>query len=254
MRIDRERVTRVFREYAGRYDAADSKVRLKIEHTFRVAELCERIALNQGLDREEVDLAWLSGMLHDLGRFEQLRRFGTFDDSKSIDHAACGVQILFGEGKIRDYTDSGEEDALLRDVIACHSAYEVPKEYGERTALFANILRDGDKIDILRVNVEVPPEEIYNVSPEELREAEVTPQVLEAFLQGGTVLRSLKRTSVDNLVSHASLVYGLVFPISLRIVKEQGYLERLLDFESRNPETRQTFALLRERLRELGAV
>ena len=54
------------------------RVKLKIDHTYRVAALCARIAQSLALPPEDVDLAWLSGILHDVGRFEQLRRYNTF--------------------------------------------------------------------------------------------------------------------------------------------------------------------------------
>lgn len=44
MKIERERVRETFREYTDAYDATDEKIKLKIDHTYRVAELCERIA------------------------------------------------------------------------------------------------------------------------------------------------------------------------------------------------------------------
>ena len=142
--------------------------------------------------------------------------------------------------------EDDSEDDLLRRVVSCHSAYRIPGEYDERTTLFANILRDADKIDILRVNVETPLEEIYNVPIDVLRNESVTPQVLQAFQEGHAVLRDLKRTVVDSLVGHISLVYELVFPISLQMVAEQGYLDKLMDFRSENPETRKDFAVIRE--------
>ena len=74
MKIDREHVKNTFRKYTNAYDSTNVKVKLKIEHTYRVAELCERIALSENLPIEEVELAWLLGMLHDVGRFEQVRR------------------------------------------------------------------------------------------------------------------------------------------------------------------------------------
>ena len=71
MKIERERVRETFREYTDAYDATDEKIKLKIDHTYRVAELCERIAKAEQMEKTEVDLAWLLGMLHDVGRFEQ---------------------------------------------------------------------------------------------------------------------------------------------------------------------------------------
>ena len=103
MTIDRRRAREAFAGYAARYNAADPKVKLKIDHTYRVAALCDRIAASLGLPPEERDLAWLCGLLHDVGRFEQLRRYGTFNDAESIDHAAMSARVLFEEGRVRDY-------------------------------------------------------------------------------------------------------------------------------------------------------
>ena len=131
-----------------------------------------------------------------------------------------------------------------------HSAYRIPEELDERTAMFCHILRDADKIDILKVNVEFPLEEIYNVDTEVLYQEEVTPEVLQSFDEEHAVLRSLKKTAVDNVVGHISLVYELVYPESCRIVTRQGYLDKLMNFESRNPQTRKQFEHIREHMRE----
>ena len=48
MFLDRSRALRAFAGYAAGYNAADPKVKLKIDHTYRVAALCERIAVLHG--------------------------------------------------------------------------------------------------------------------------------------------------------------------------------------------------------------
>lgn len=68
---------------------------------------------------------------------------------------------------------------------------------------------------------------------------------MDSFYEHHATLRSIKRTPVDHVVGHISLVFELVFPESVRIVKEQGYLEKLLHFESRNAATNAQFAELR---------
>lgn len=248
MKIDRERALKTFREYVSYYNAEDEKVRLKIEHTYRVADLCEKIALWLKLPEEDVDLAWLIGLLHDIGRFEQLRNYGTFNDAQSINHAQYGAEILFTQGKIRDYLREDTEDELIRAAVAYHSEYRVPEGLEAGTEQFCHIIRDADKIDILKVNVEFPLEEIYNVSSEELRGGQVTAEVMESFEEEHAVLRSLKKTAVDNVVGHISLVYELVFPVSLKLVEEQGYLEKLMHFHSENPVTEEQFARIREKM------
>ena len=103
------------------------------------------------------------------------------------------VQVLFGEGRIRDYMDDPAEDALLCTAVEWHSAFRLPEKLDARTRTFSQLLRDADKIDILRVNVETPLEEIYNVSTVALRQSPVTPAVLDAFYEHHCVLHSLKK-------------------------------------------------------------
>ena len=257
MKINRQNALRIFKQYISHYDIEKHMIRLKVEHTYRVAELCEQIARSLALPEEEVDLAWLIGLLHDIGRFEQQKNYGTFNDAISIDHARYGAEILFAGGceatdspdiSIRDFVEDSVEDETVRTAIYYHSAYRVPEELDERTMMFCHIIRDADKIDILKVNVEFPLEEIYNVSTEELCNCTVTPEVMASFDEEHAVLRSLKKAPVDNVVGHISLVYELVYPISLKIMVEQGYLDKLMDFKSWNPETEQQFVHIREKM------
>lgn len=248
MQLDRKHVRQTFAAYVKNYDDTDPKIKLKIDHTYRVAVLCEQIAKSQGLSEEEVDLSWLTGMLHDVGRFEQLKKYQTFNDAESVDHAQYGADILFVEGKIRDYVVDDAKDVLLEKVIRLHNVYRLPDDVSPKERIFCDILRDADKIDILKVNVEIPAEEIYNVTTEELRNAEVTDEVLKNFKEQHAILRSLKRTAIDNLVGHISFVYEIVYPISLKLVKEQGYLMKMMNFQSDNEKTQRQFAEIRRQV------
>lgn len=237
MELDRMQAQAAFAAYVRPYDAEDPKIKLKIGHTYRVAALCERIAASLGLPAADIDLAWLCGLLHDIGRFEQVRRFGTFNDAVSINHARCSAAVLFDEGHIADFVDGDDESPLLRTAIELHNVYRLPAELDDRTRLFCQILRDADKIDILRVNVETPLEEIYGVSREALLQSPVSPAVLAAFYERHAVLRDLKQYPADNIIGHASLVFELCYPESRRLAAEQGWLWRLLATPIENPET-----------------
>lgn len=249
----RQQAKKRFADYTAHYDMAQPKIALKAVHTYHVAELCERIARDIGLNEEDILVAWMCGLLHDIGRFEQIRRFNTFSDADSIDHALLSIQILFGDeeqaGRIREFMPEDDYDELIDTAIRYHSAYRLPENISERQKMFCDILRDADKIDIFRVNLETPMEDIYNTTTEELRNATVTPEVLQAFYEHHAVLRSLKKTPVDHVVGHISLFYELVYPISKRIALEQGYLGRLTEFVSDNPDTQQVFAQIRNELR-----
>lgn len=250
MKVDRERAADVFQSYVKDYNMQDEKVRLKIEHTYRVSGLCEEIARSLKLEEEDVDLAWLIGLLHDIGRFEQVKNYGTFIDEESIDHAGYGAEILFTEGKIREYVTDNREDRLIRTAVSCHNAYRIPEKLDARTEMFCHIIRDADKIDILKVNVEFPLEEIYNVTSKELRTGQLTKEALDCFEEERAVLKSLKRTAVDNVLGHISLAYELIYPVSLQLVMEQGYLDKMMHFQSDNPVTMKQFEKVRERMQD----
>ena len=89
---------------------------------------------------------------------------------------------------------------------------------------------------------------IYDVTTEELRNAVVSDAVMRSFYEHHATLRELRKTAVDHAVGHISLVFELVFAESIRIVKEQGCLERLLNFESDQPKTAEQFAAIRQEL------
>ena len=69
---------------------------------------------------------------------------------------------------------------------------------------------------------------------------------MDSFAQKHATLRSLKQTSVDHVVGHISLVYELVYPYSVKVVVQQGYLDKLMHFQSQNPHTMEQFAQLRQ--------
>ncbi len=245
--MNRTRIKQTFAEYTSKYNASDPKIKLKIDHTYRVAALAERIAKTVTDVSIDTDLAWAMGMLHDIGRFEQVKRYGTFVDSESVDHAALGISILFDEGLLDYFGDFSEKEReLIRISIANHNKFRISEGMDDLTTAYCNILRDADKIDILRVNCDTPLEDIYNVTTEELKKAAVSEEVKKGFLERHTVLRSLKHTPVDNLVGHICLVFELVYPVSTQIAKEQGYVDKLLQFDSDNPDTNAWIAYMRE--------
>ncbi len=254
MLVDRERCLRAFGGYVGAYDPGDPKIAIKVEHTYRVAELARGIACDEGLPAEDVELAWLCGLLHDIGRFEQVRRYGTFSDAKSVSHAALGVEVLLDEGHLWDFVDGGGCDAeafagFISTVVGTHSDFRLPEGLDARTRMFCDILRDADKVDILKTVGEADLSSVMDVPLQEILAGSISPAVREAFYAHRTVMRVERSTYVDMLVSWACLLFEVVHPYGLRVANEQGSVWRLLGLPFTNPATAAEAACMAEHLR-----
>ncbi|MEE1373223.1 MAG: HD domain-containing protein [Parolsenella sp.] len=262
--VDRERARAAFLAYVAPYDPANPRIALKIAHALRVADLCDRIAHEQSWPAADIDLAWLCGLLHDMGRFEQVRRWDTFRDAVSCSHAKLGASVLFderehlgapvpagdpdfGTPRIRDFIDSSAEDAVIRAAVELHSDYRLPRDLDPRTRVFTELVRDADKIDILRTVDEDTPETILGCDADELLASSLSPAATRAFGARRCMLRDDRSQPADFLVSFACFAFELAYPQSRGIMREQGYATALLtkpfgiEAPFRNPHTRSEF-------------
>ena len=89
--MDFTKASHAFQEYLKDYDQNNDKVRLKIVHTYGVVKQAEEVCRRRNLDQETTSLAKIIALLHDIGRFEQLKRFDSFDPA-TMDHAAYGMK------------------------------------------------------------------------------------------------------------------------------------------------------------------
>lgn len=246
----KERVMEAFEAYVSKYNLQDPNILLKYIHTKKVAENCEIISKTLDLTEKEIFLAWMIGMLHDIGRFEQLRRFDTFNDAESIDHANFGADLLFTEGLIEQFYLQKEDYPLIEAAIRSHSLYRIPETVTEYERMFCQIIRDADKVDIYRANYDTGICVVYHVTEEQFLNSAVSDEVMEIFMEERAIPRNVRRTVADHLVGHFALSFELVYPVSRKLVKEQGYLERLLATRFQNEETNRAMERVRKKLAE----
>ncbi len=236
--VNRENVKKRFAEYTRNYNPEDTKIALKIKHTYFVADNCEQIAKSLNLEDEKVDVAWLLGMLHDIGRFEQIKRWGTFIDADSVDHAKFGADLLFKEDKlIETFFTEVVYYPLIETAIREHNKLRISEGLDDETFMFCNILRDADKIDIFRVNVETPLEEIIDVPEEEIRKSPVSDSIMTFIRKHEVIPRSIKHQPADFIIAHMALAFELVYPRSKELAIEQGFLAKMFEYKSDNPKT-----------------
>lgn len=230
--FDREKARDVFLRYASQYDTQNILIRQKIEHTLRVAELSDRYAKALGMCATDTDFAWLLGLLHDIGRFEQVQRYGTFLDARSVDHAELSADILFPGGLMEQFPQEGLPEnwrGIAETVIRQHNKLKLPEKLDGRTRYFAELLRDADKTDIFRVLADIPLEDrLENSGTSSQTNGEASPEVMACVWAHRCVPAAVRRSRFDRRVSHCCMAFELVFEVSRRTVREQGWLRELL--------------------------
>ena len=86
MSINLEKAKKEFIKYTENYDLENSRIKGKQTHSLRVMEISRQIAEGLKLSQEEIELATLIGLLHDIARFEQFTQYHTYRDMESFDH------------------------------------------------------------------------------------------------------------------------------------------------------------------------
>lgn len=246
--MDLQHAKSEFERYLDGYDREDDKVRLKIVHTYGVTECSRQIAERMGLAREDQELAELIGLLHDIGRFEQLKRFDSFEPD-TMDHAAFGVRILFDEGMIRHFVKDDAWDEVISTAIAKHSDFRLEGITDERVLLHARIIRDADKLDNCRVKLEDTIETILGVSAGQVGETLISREVLEQFQRKDSILSSARKTKMDYWLSYLAYFFDINYRVSMEIIRENNYVVRLIRrIPYSNPETKRQMAEVEETL------
>lgn len=240
-----------FEAYLDEYDRADDKIHLKIVHTYGVVDAAEDIARRMGLGEEDVQLAKVIGLLHDIGRFEQIKRFDSFEPG-TMEHAVYGAQLLFGPEKmIRRFVKDDRFDSLICTAIEKHSDFKLEGITDERTLLHAKLIRDADKLDNCRVKLEESMETLLGVDEKGVGEGVIAPKVWESCMAKESVLSSDRVSKVDYWISYIAQYYDINFPETYEIMREHDYVKRIMDrVPYALPETQEKMDILAAEMEE----
>lgn len=201
-----------FRKYVSNYDLNNIKIKLKYDHSIRVMELSKKYSKQLGFSDYDIKLATMIGLLHDIGRFEQLKMYDSFDDSK-IDHADLGVKILFDEGLIERFWDNKDDYELIKFAIKNHNKFKIEDINDERIMKHAKLIRDTDKIDIMYV---------YGVSDElKVRgdTSEISEPIINSVRNHQEVLKTNEKTRNDGIVTAFAQAFDINYGVCLEEFK-----------------------------------
>ncbi len=225
--IDLKKAQDVFLEYVKDFDDTNMKIKRKRNHTIRTMNVALKIAEGLNLSKEDIELAGLIGLLHDVGRFNQVKMFDTYNDSISVDHAGESNRVLFEEGRIRDYIETDEYDYIIKTAIWNHNKAKIEDGLDERTLLHAKIIRDADKTDIFEAfMVEESGKGLYNY--DEIGKLSISDEVYNYIMNCRQLDRKILKNDLEWFISNLSYTFDYNFTPGLKIIKEKKYIERII--------------------------
>lgn len=210
-----------FEEYVQKYNLDNLKTKLKYEHSYRVMELSIKYAKLIGFNEYEIKLATVIGLLHDIGRFEQIKQFDTFKDNISFDHASYGVKVLFEEGLIKEFWNNQDDYEIIKFAIENHNKLEIAKTDDERALMHARLIRDTDKMDIMHIYTDLDEIEI------KVTNEDVSKRVFDSFMKHQCVSAEDVKTYNDFIVLTLSYVFDINYVECLEEFKK--YLKKFYE-------------------------
>lgn len=224
-----------FTGYRNRFESKDSQVSamidMKVEHSFHVADDCRAIAGELGLSGREVHESAVMGLFHDIGRFQQLAVYGTFSDSKSVNHAELGASILEEENILG--TLGADVANRLIQAIRLHNVLCLPEGLDKDTLMFARIVRDADKLDICDIlfsawknkELEKYPEIMFGIA----LEGPVTREAVDQIRRKETISFRHLRNLPDFFLTQLSWVYDINCAPAFALIAKRGIVANITE-------------------------
>ena len=202
----------IFDKYYSQFDNSEYWIKYKYDHTMRVVEYAKQIAISLNLSDEDVELAKLCGLFHDISRFKQWAEYKTYVDLNSFDHGDMGYEIL---------KELGIDNEIILISTKVHNKYEVPEELDDRTKLFCNITRDADKIDILI--------DLDNEADDD--SVDISEEVIESF-RNHKMLQNRVANSQNKTVKMLrclAFIFNVKYEKTFEIIKEHNVVNKKCD-------------------------
>lgn len=214
----------------------DTNIQFKIDHTYRVRDNILAIAASLNLNPNNMRIAEVIGLLHDIGRFEQFVKYSTFRDDISEDHAELGLKVLATNHVLSELSD--EEKDIVETAIRYHNKYLLPQLILGDCLMFCKLIRDADKLDIFEQLVN----EVFEDFPDK---DEYSPEVVESILEGRVVSYTNVKTSGDIKLMRMSWVLDINYGLTLKKILDKEYLERMVAKFPQTEDIQQVYGYLK---------
>jgi len=234
-KCDIEYLREWFRDYVESFNVEDDYTRQNIEikkvHTASVCQNILGICNSLNLEEEKCFIAEAAGLFHDVGRFEQLEKYRTFNDSTSENHAEMGIRVVERK-KVFSRLPERECEMIIK-AIRCHNRLEIPNNEDSETLLYIKMVRDADKLDILEIlttyyfskengsnpalDIDLPVDSSYSEA------------VMQDIFNNRPVNIQNAVTATDFKLLQIGWLFDINFEYTMNRIREKQYMEKRLD-------------------------
>ena len=205
-----ERELRIFNDYINNYDLTIPALKRKVDHTYRVMDYANDIALSLDLKKDDLNITKICALFHDIGRFPQYEKYNTFDDDKSFDHGDKSEEVL----KSISYNNN-----IVLNAVKYHNKYSVPDKLSEKEKIFCNITRDADKIDIIFTQFKDKYSDDFKINDE----------TLNYFKERKLIPNNYSDHKSIIILRQLAFIFDLNFNKSLEIIRDSNIINEMVN-------------------------
>lgn len=226
--------------YVLEYSSEDSEIQVNIdllkEHASRVIENVNELASSVNLDESNLFLLQIAALFHDIGRFEQLVKHGTYADNEDSNHIQIGLTLIEEHEVLKALEE--EEKQLVIDCVRMHDLSELPKISDEHSLVMINLLRDADRIDVLRIvsdyytHKKVHPNRYLDMELKDM--PAIAKKIGKAIMAEKVATREDVETLNDLKLYQMSWVFDLKHKKSFKMVSEKSYIKAIFETLPKN--------------------
>lgn len=210
-----ENVRKEFIKYVKTFDLKDQNIMNKFHHSFRVMEYSKEIANSLNLNEKDIELAEVIGLLHDISRFKQWTIYKTYNDNLSFDHGDESVNILKENNFIEKFNINKKYYNIIYMALKNHNKYQIADGLNDKELIFSKIIRDADKIDIIKEQGN-KLDEVYDKIDDLL--------IKDFYLKKQTNNLYVKNER-DHIIRMISFVYDFNFKYTFNLILKEKVIE-----------------------------
>ncbi len=226
--IDLEKAENEFLKYIRKFDLENDNLKRKQLHSLRVMKVSNKIAKNLNLSDEEIQIATLIGLLHDIARFEQFTKYATFRDRDSIDHGDLAVEILKKDDYIKNYVDNETYIDIIYLAIKNHNKFKIENGCNPKQEMFCKIIRDADKVDIFYEASEI----FYDDKEiQEINQSTIHEEIINKIYQKNLINRNEinEKGKLISVLIMLTFLFDINYKASFEIIQSENYINKIFE-------------------------